>query len=213
MASTIGPFGFRACQSAELSVTPCEHGMRYDIKPTGSLTWNPLDTESLAGEVEHGRIRGDWKIRRENDSRDYTVSELCRIERGLRGEQATAKGDSSPDATTDSGTDTPRPQLKLFYFLSLCMIVDFLWSTLTAAHEYDSRELVYFTIGLDVLMVVGLIATQMQIFRTLPEERRPWVGGTVMFLVALIAGLGLLAIRMNGDSSWWTGHLRYELLP
>ena len=187
--------------------------MRYDIKPTGSLTWNPLDTESLAGEVEQGRIGGDWKIRRENDSREYTVSGLCRMERALRAVEAAAKGDSSVNATSDSGPQTPRPQLKLFYFLSVWLIIDFMWSILTAAHEYDSRQLVYFTIGLDILMVVGLIATQMQIFRTLPEERRPWVGGTVVFFLALIAGLGLLAIRMNGDSSWWTGHLRYELLP
>jgi hypothetical protein len=187
--------------------------MRYDIKPTGSLTWELLDTESLAGEVEHGRIRGDWRIRRENDSQDYTVSELCRMEHELRTGPPAANADSHPDAMSDSGPQTPRPRLKLFYFLSVCLIADFLWCTLTAAHEYDSRELVYFSIGLDILMVVGLVGTQMQIFRTLPEERRPWVGGTVLFFLALIAGLGLLAIRMNGDASWWTGHLRYELAP
>jgi hypothetical protein len=187
--------------------------MRYNIKPTGSLTWKPLETESLAGEVEQGRIRGDWNIRRDNDSRDYTVSELCRMEHELRAARPAPDADSYPDAANDSSPQSSGPRFKLFYFISVCLIADFLWCTLTAAHEYDSRELVYFSIGLDILMVVGLVATQMQIFRTLPEERRPWIGGTVVFFLALIAGLGLLAIRMNGDSSWWTGHLRYELLP
>jgi hypothetical protein len=37
--------------------------------------------------------------------------------------------------------------------------------------------------------------------------------GEVLFWIALMAGLGLFAIRLNGNASWWTGHLRYDIGP
>jgi hypothetical protein len=55
-------------------------------------------------------------------------------------------------------------------------------------------------IALDILVVVGLIAIKAQ----LPKP---------LFWVALVAGVGMLAIRLNGDASWWTGHLVYTLSP
>jgi hypothetical protein len=42
----------------------------------------------------------------------------------------------------------------------------------------------------------------------LKSRMRTW-----LFWVALICGIGLFAIRLNSDASWWTGHLRYYLLP
>ena len=29
--------------------------------------------------------------------------------------------------------------------------------------------------------------------------------------IALVAGVGLFAIRLNSDASWWTGHLVYSV--
>ena len=54
--------------------------MRYQIKPTGAFLWQPLVTDSLRSEVESGRIQGGWKIRRDNNSTDYTVDQLCQEE-------------------------------------------------------------------------------------------------------------------------------------
>ena len=34
---------------------------------------------------------------------------------------------------------------------------------------------------------------------------------TALFLIALIAGIGLFAIRLHNDASWWTGHWGYSL--
>ena len=35
----------------------------------------------------------------------------------------------------------------------------------------------------------------------------------MLFWIALLAGLGLFAIRLNGNESWSTGHLKYKLNP
>jgi hypothetical protein len=102
----------------------------------------------------------------------------------------------------------------IFYLLAIFLIADFLWRTFTPAHEFDSPEIVYFSIGLDVLCVIGLIGSKMQISRRMPLSEKPWISGNLLFTLALLAGLGLLAIRFGGGTeAWWTGHASYELLP
>ena len=49
-------------------------------------------------------------------------------------------------------------------------------------------------------LVVGLIGIRAQ----LPKP---------LFWLALVAGVGLFAIRLNSNASWWTGHLVYFLPP
>ncbi len=78
--------------------------------------------------------------------------------------------------------------------------MSFLWRTLTTAHEYPSRAVQMLEMGVDALCLVGLIGLKK-------------LGPPALFWVALIAGLGLFAIRLNGDASWWTGHLSYSLRP
>jgi hypothetical protein len=80
------------------------------------------------------------------------------------------------------------------------LIGSFLWRALTPAHEYPGRSATYLEIALDVLVIAGLIAIRAQVPKPL-------------FWVALIAGVGMLVIRLNGDASWWTGHLVYTLPP
>ena len=52
---------------------------------------------------------------------------------------------------------------------------------------------------LDLLMVVGLFGYR----RAMPAP---------LFRVALVAGIGLFALRLS-DHGWWTGHLTYSLPP
>ncbi len=98
----------------------------------------------------------------------------------------------------------------LFLLLAIILIGTFLWRALATAHEFPSTGLRNMTIGLDILCLVGLIGLWIQISR-----KRPAVGLElhVLFWIALLAGLGLFAIRLNGTKSWWTGHLKYELSP
>lgn len=95
---------------------------------------------------------------------------------------------------------TAGPSPKIFYALSAVLILTFLWRLLTPAHEYPSRTAQLLELGVDALCIVGLIGLRK-------------IGPPVLFWIALIAGLGLFAIRLNGDASWWTGHLMYSLRP
>ena len=86
------------------------------------------------------------------------------------------------------------------YSLVAYLIGSFLWRVLTPAHEYRSRFTTYLDIAVDVLVIAGLIAIRASVPKPL-------------FWIALVAGVGLLAIRLNGEASWWTGHLVYTLSP
>jgi hypothetical protein len=56
------------------------------------------------------------------------------------------------------------------------------------------------TMALDFLGLLGLIGLKSSIPKPL-------------FWIALVAGIGLFALRLNGDAGWWTGHLVYSLPP
>lgn len=95
--------------------------------------------------------------------------------------------------------------------LSIYLIVTFLWRLLTAAHEFPSPALRNLTIGLDLLCVIGLIGAGIQLYKnSIPGHS---TGSKILFWIALLAGVGLFAIRLHGNESWWTGHLNYNLLP
>jgi hypothetical protein len=82
-----------------------------------------------------------------------------------------------------------------------CLLIgNFLWSVLTPAHEYPMRSEQMLTMALDFLGLVGVIALRVSI----PNP---------LFWCALVAGIGLFALRLNGDAGWWTGHLVYSLSP
>ena len=186
--------------------------MRYEIKRPDSADWESFTTESLASEVESGRLRAHWKIRTEWDSKTYSIEELCDLQSAATAKRQSAQAsvNSERGGAKDPQGGAPR---RLFYFLSFYLIATFLWRTLTAAHEYGSRTSVYLSIGFDVLCVVGLIGLRMKMSRAARMKEPTGTGRNVLFVVALIAGLGLLAIRLDSDRSWWTGHLRFELLP
>ena len=52
----------------------------------------------------------------------------------------------------------------------------------------------------DLGMLVGLIGLR----GSIPKP---------LFWCALVAGVGLFAIRLTSKDAWWTGHLAYSLLP
>lgn len=55
------------------------------------------------------------------------------------------------------------------------------------------------TMTLDALMLVGLVGLR----GAMPKP---------LFWVALVAGIGLFALRLSSDG-WWTGHFAYSFPP
>ena len=86
------------------------------------------------------------------------------------------------------------------WLLSGLLIGNFLWRRLTAAHEYPGRSAQILEMAIDAACLIGLIGVRAK----LPV----W-----LFWIALIAGIGLFAIRLHSDASWWTGHWSYSLSP
>jgi hypothetical protein len=86
------------------------------------------------------------------------------------------------------------------WLLPAFLIGNFLWRTLIPAHEYPSHGSQFLEMGIDGLLLIGLFGVR---------KRMPaW-----LFWIALVAGIGLFAIRFTGDAAWWTGHLAYSLSP
>lgn len=100
---------------------------------------------------------------------------------------------SDAQASADSGRN-----FAIAFILSCYLIGTFLWNVAVPAHVYPMRTLQMLTIGLNLLAVVGLFGLK-------PALPKP------LFFAAVIAGLGLLALRITSDHGWWTGHLFYSL--
>ena len=83
-------------------------------------------------------------------------------------------------------------------FLLPCILIGhFTWNVLVPAHEFPLRTEQVMTMLFDLGMVLGLIGFR----RAMPQP---------LFWVALVAGIGLFALRLSHDG-WWTGHLTYSL--
>ncbi|MGD9768641.1 MAG: hypothetical protein AB7U62_13445 [Pseudolabrys sp.] len=100
-------------------------------------------------------------------------------------------------------TDQPAPAQKdrgglMFKLLCAYLILTLLWRLFVPAHEYPSRHAMILDMVVDGAVILGLIGQRTK-------------GPTALFWIAVIAGIGLFAIRLTSTASWWTGHLMYSL--
>jgi hypothetical protein len=99
-------------------------------------------------------------------------------------------------------TDQPTPAATsrnpwIAKLLPWVLIGQLLWNVLTPAHEFPMRAEQVTSMTIDALMLAGLIGL---------KTPKP------LFWVALVAGVGLFALRLSSDG-WWTGHLVYSFPP
>jgi hypothetical protein len=94
----------------------------------------------------------------------------------------------------------------IFCLLSLYMIATFLYRAFVFGGEWPRPPTRFITMSIDLLCVVSLIWLKVQLSAGKPGKRIS-TGGVVIFWIALLAGLGVLAIRLHDDASWATGHL------
>ena len=84
----------------------------------------------------------------------------------------------------------------IFYIACAVLIGNFLWRRTVTATEYPMRGAQVLEMVIDAAMIVGLIGIRKS-------------GPQILFVIALICGIGLFAIRLHSDASWWTGHWHY----
>ena len=84
----------------------------------------------------------------------------------------------------------------IFYILCAMLIGSFVWRMTITATEFPMRTAQMLEMAIDAAMVVGLFGLRK-------------LGPQVLFVIALICGIGLFAIRLHSDASWWTGHWHY----
>ena len=110
---------------------------------------------------------------------------------------------SDPQAPTSS--DATGKQT-VFWLLSIYMICTFLWRAFIPGGEYPRAPTRFITIAIDLLCVGILIGLKVQLSAKKKPGKRISTAGIVLFWIALLAGLGVLAIRLHDDASWATGH-------
>jgi uncharacterized membrane protein len=96
---------------------------------------------------------------------------------------------------TTTPTNTNR-NTTLFYLVSVVLIATFLYRMSAMATEYPRQLSRILEMVIDAGMIVGLIGVR--------KSGPQW-----LFIVALIAGIGLFGIRMHSKHSWYTGHWHY----
>jgi len=118
---------------------------------------------------------------------------------------------STSDRQTPTSSDATRKQT-VFWLLSIYTICTFLWRAFIPGGEYPRAPTRFITIAIDLLCVGILIRLMVQLSAKKKPGKRISTGGIVLFGIALMAGLGVLAIRLHGDDSWATGHFSQEKL-
>ena len=173
------------------------------VKKPGGWFWTPVSKDELDERIRAGLIQRDWKLWRDGESDVTTVDEfLNRMEQPSIGSQSIEQNiEAKPE---DRGSHARM----MFLILSIYMICSFLWRAFATAHEYPMRFEQVFTISMDLVAVFALIGLRIQISKSGESE---WLTGEILFWIALLAGVGRLLIRLNGDASWWTGHLFYNI--
>lgn len=110
-------------------------------------------------------------------------------------DQPQLEGSTQPEA--------PQPATPaIFYILAALLIGLFAYRLLVPVHVMPSPTERNVTILFDVLMVAGLFGM---------KRRAP--NAQALFWIAAAAGVGLLLLRLTGQTGFWSGHLRFTFLP
>ena len=101
-------------------------------------------------------------------------------------------------------------QQTVFWLLSVYMITTFLWRAFIPGGEWPRPPTRFITIAIDLLCIGVLVRLKVRLSAEKKPGKRISTGGKVLFWIALLAGLGVLAIRLHDDASWATGHFFQE---
>ena len=113
----------------------------------------------------------------------------------------------------ESRPSPPQGPRYAFFAVGTVLIATFLWRLFTPGTGNPSRLVQTMTMAFDAAMLIGIIGVRRQALMVTPEGAPRRFIDTIAVL-AVVAGVGLFAIRfLGGDSAWWTGHWTYAMRP
>jgi hypothetical protein len=96
----------------------------------------------------------------------------------------------------------------LFYLLSIFTISTFLWRFLVPAYEEsDPNTLIYLKILFELVQVPALVILFSYLRGRYGLDPKGML--TTVFLIALVASIGILVMRFSTPDGWYTGHRTY----
>jgi hypothetical protein len=98
---------------------------------------------------------------------------------------------------------------RVFFLLSLLVVLTFLWRFFVPAHEEsDTNLMIGFEILLELAAAAGLVVLFFLLMSRSDEDLRRVL--VVTFCVAFVASLGILLMRFSTTAGWYTGHRIYH---
>ena len=111
-------------------------------------------------------------------------------------------------ANPPRATQQPGSIWYFFLFFSVYLILRFLSGLFIPGGSWPLPPAHYMAMGIDLGLLVGVVVARSQLFAKLPPRDRKRDIAGILFVAAVISGVGLLLIRFTSEQSWWTGHLR-----
>ncbi|QPC90911.1 hypothetical protein [Mesorhizobium sp. INR15] len=93
-----------------------------------------------------------------------------------------------------------------FRVMAALLILPFVWRLCIPGGEYSSRGVIWLDILINLGLLFGLYGARKQLQRNASGDER-WKIGAPLYWAAMIAGIGVLLIRVSSSHGWWTGHL------
>ncbi len=107
-----------------------------------------------------------------------------------------------------AGADTTARSWLIFRLLAAFLTLQFLWNLLVPGGAWPLSPVHYMNMAFDLGMLIGLIGVRSRLAAAYADNSGRLNMMYLLFVVGVIAGVGLLGIRFTSDAAWYTGHLR-----
>jgi hypothetical protein len=92
--------------------------------------------------------------------------------------------------------------------IACLLIADCVWRLVTPGGPWPVSPWRYLSMGVDLLLLAGLIALWRSYPAPTPDAPPHVRWGGSLFGLGIAAGVIVLLLRFTSDHAWWTGHLR-----
>ena len=106
---------------------------------------------------------------------------------------------------------TLKQEWLIYLALTGIMIARLLWRVFVPGGGWPLSPVHYMSMAFDLATLSGLLVLKSRLEHALAshDQRKQWL--KLLFWPGVVAGAGLLLIRLTSKAAWWTGHLTSSL--